>query len=116
MRPRSLTEYALFSCYLCNSSNLRANRTVASSRFALIGDFIESQLFKPVAPLPLALCYPLAQPFERQAAGTRRAPLRSVLFSLVPLCFDIAALFVDRIAQTRHETTVAAQGADGHGR
>ena len=44
MRPRSLTEYALFSCYLCNSSNLRANRTVASSRFALIGDFVEAYL------------------------------------------------------------------------
>lgn len=116
MSTGSLTEYALFSCYLCNSSNLRANRTAASSRFAPIGDFVESQLFKPVAPLPFALFYPFAQAFERQAAGARRTPLCGVLFSLVPLCFDIAALFVNRIAQTRHEATVAAQGADGHGR
>jgi len=81
-----------------------------------MGDLVEAQLFETVASLSFTLLDPFSQALERQAAGARSAPLCGVLFSLMPLYLDIAALLVNGIAQTFHKTTVAAQGADGHGR
>ena len=72
-------------------------------------------MFEAVTPLLFTFLDPVGQAFKREAACTRSAPLRRVLFRLMPLRFNRAALLIHRIAQTLHEATIAAQGADRHG-